>query len=38
MVKNAGKKGCAQKSDNREGQSQTLFSIKSTRLHEVPSH
>ena len=32
------KRGYAQKSDNREKQSQTLFSISSTRLHEVSSH
>ena len=38
LVKYARKKGCAQKSDNRERQSQTLFSITSTRLHEVSSH
>ena len=38
LVKYARKKGCAQKSDNRERQSQTLFSITSSRLHEVSSH
>ena len=38
LVKYARKKGYAQKSDNRERQSQTLFSITSSRLHEVSSH
>ena len=38
LVKYARKKGYAKKSDNRERQSQTLFSITSTRLHEVSSH
>ena len=38
LVKYARKKGYSQKSDNRERQSQTLFSITSTRLHEVSSH
>ena len=38
LVSYARKKGCAQKSDNRERQSQTLFSITSNRLHEVSSH
>ena len=38
LVKYARKKGCAHKSNNRERQSQTLFSIKSTRLHEVSRH
>ena len=38
LVKYARKKGCAQKSDNRERQSPTLFSIASTRPHKVLSH
>ena len=38
LVKYARKKGYAQKSDNRERRSPTLFSITSTRLHEVSSH
>ena len=38
LVKYARKKGYAQKSDNRERQSQTLFSITSSRLYEVSSH
>ena len=38
LVKYARKKGCAQKSDSCERQSQNLFSITSTRLHEVSSH
>ena len=38
IVKYARKKGYAQNSDNRERQSQTLFSITNTRLHEVSSH
>ena len=38
LVKYARKWGYAQKSDNRERQPQTLFSITSTRLHEVSSH
>ena len=38
LLKYPRKKGCAQKSDNRERQSYTLFSITSTRVHEVSSH
>ena len=38
LVKYARKNCYAKKSDNRERQSQTLFSITSTRLHEVSSH
>ena len=38
LVKYARKKGYTQKSDNGEKQSPTLFSITSTRLHEVSSH
>ena len=38
LVKYARKKGCSQKSDSCERQSQNLFSITSTRLHEVSSH
>ena len=38
LVKYARKKGCAQKSDSCERQSQNLFSVTSTRLHEVSSH
>ena len=38
LAKYARKKGYSQKSDNREKQSQTLFSITSTRLHKVSSH
>ena len=38
LVKYARKKGCAQKSDSCERQSQNLFSITSTRLHKVSSH